>query len=56
MAFIGFCRNLGVARIFLKGNQAEAYRLRSWFKLAYSTFDLTLYTSADWRYIAPKLR
>jgi len=40
--------------IFLKGNQAEADRLRSWFKLADATFDLPLYASADWRYIAPK--
>ena len=29
-------------------------RLRSWFKLADSTFDILLYAGADWRYIAPK--
>ena len=51
---MGFCRNLGVATIFLKMDQAEADRLRSWFKLADSTFDLQLYASADWHYIAPK--
>ena len=55
-AFMGFCRNLGVAMSFLKGNKAEADRLRSWFKMADSTFDLTLDASADWRYIAPKRR
>ena len=40
MAFMVFCRNLGVVRIFLNWNQAEADQLRSWFKLAclyYST-------------------
>ena len=51
-AFTGFCRNLGVARIFLKGNQAEEDRVRSWFKLPNSTFDIPRYASADWRYIA----
>ena len=51
-----FWVNLGVARIFLKWNQAEADRLPSWFKLADSTFELPLYASADWRYIAPKWR
>jgi len=54
--FTGFCKNLGVARIFMNGNQAEADRLRSWFKLADSTFDLPLYASANWRYITPKWR
>ena len=53
-AFMGVCRNLGVARVFLKEDQAEADRLRSWFKQANSTFDLPLYASADWRYITPK--
>ena len=52
-AFMGFCRNLNVARIVLKGNQAEADRLSSWFKLADSTFDIPLYASD---YIAPKWR
>ena len=53
---MGFCRNLGIAKIFRQGNRAEADRLPSWFKLADSTFDLQLYASADWRYIAPKRR
>ena len=47
------CGTIEIARIFLKGSQAEADRLRSWFQLADSTFDLQLYVSADWRYIAP---
>ena len=42
--------------IILKGNQAEEYRLRSWFKLVDSTFDIPLYASDDWRYIAPMWR
>ena len=55
-AFVWFCRNLAVAMIFLKGNQAYADRTRSWFKLVDSPFDLHLYASAAWSYIAPKWR
>jgi len=47
-AFMGFCMNLDGARILLKWNQAETDRLRSWFKVVDSTFNLPLYSSADW--------
>ena len=53
---MGFCRSLFVEKIFLKGNQAEADRLRSWFNLVDPTFKITLWASPDWRYLAPKWR
>ena len=53
---MGFFRILFVERIFLKWNQAEADRLRSWFKLVDPTFKTPLWASPDWRYIAPKWR
>ena len=55
-SFMGFCGSLFVGRIFLKWNQAEADRLRSWFTLVDPTFKTPLLSSPDWRYIAPKLR
>jgi hypothetical protein len=54
--FMAFCIRLGVKRIFLKGNGAEADRLRGWFHIADPTFAVPLVASPDWRYVAPKWR
>ena len=53
---MGFCLSIFVDSIFLKWNQAEADRLRSWFNLVDPTFKIPLWASPYWRYIAPKWR
>ena len=34
--------------------QADVDRLRIWFKCSDHTFNIHIYASADWRYIAPR--
>jgi hypothetical protein len=54
--FVHFCREMGARKIFLKGNDHEAHRLRSWLRLADPSFTTPLFNSPDWRYVAPKWR